>query len=221
MLSRVRRPWRRVSAVGLFALMFLLWAGPAFAHRIMVFASAEGRTIKGLVYFPGGARAKNVDVLVIGPQGKELGRTATGKDGAFEFRADFRCDHTFVVETRDGHRAEYVLRAAELPPDLPALEHAAREPAAAAAPTLDESQGRPAQPEPGREDASPPSQPPIEKVVEQVVARHVRPIRQELREHDEKVRIRDVIGAVGYILGTAGCILYFKARRVKESGGKR
>ena len=87
---------------------------PAFAHKINIFAYAEGKTITGSVYFSGGAKAKSVKVKIFGPDGKLLGETITDADGAFSFEAHASCNHTFVVETADGHIARYTVRADEL-----------------------------------------------------------------------------------------------------------
>ena len=37
---------------------------PAFAHKINIFAYAEGKTITGSVYFSGGAKAKSLTLTV-------------------------------------------------------------------------------------------------------------------------------------------------------------
>ena len=103
----------------------VLSAEPALAHKLNVYAGAAGGTITGYAYFPGGGRAKGVKVEVLGPDGKVLGQTETDQDGEFAFEAGFRCDHTFVVDSGDGHRATYTVEADELPDGLPLLDSGA------------------------------------------------------------------------------------------------
>ena len=49
----------------------------------------------------------------------------------------------------------------------------------------------------------------LRAVVEQAVREQVRPLREQLEAYEEKVRARDVIGGIGYILGAAGIAFYF------------
>jgi len=107
----------RGCATGLaLAAWLIVCPAPALAHKINVFAYAEGRTITGSVYFSGGGKARNAEVKAFGPDGKLLGRTTTDVNGAFTFEAGVICDHTFVVETADGHIARYTVKAGELAP---------------------------------------------------------------------------------------------------------
>jgi len=107
----------RYIAAPVFAVCLIGSAGTAFAHKINIFAWAEGKTITGSVYFSGGAKAKSVKVKILAPDGRLLGEATTDADGAFTFEAAARCDHKLVAETPDGHRAQYTLSADELAAD--------------------------------------------------------------------------------------------------------
>ena len=48
--------------------------------------------------------------------------------------------------------------------------------------------------------------------VEAAIARQVVPLRRELRDHDERIRLRDLLGGIGYILGLAGAVLWWRSR---------
>ena len=105
----------RGSATSLaLAAWLIVCAAPALAHKINVFAYAEGKTVTGRVYFSGGGKARGMEVKVIGPSGEQLGEVTTDDDGTFTFEAHASCDHMFVVETADGHAARYTVRADEL-----------------------------------------------------------------------------------------------------------
>jgi len=56
---------------------------------------------------------------------------------------------------------------------------------------------------------------PLEARFERAVARQVRPLREEMVACVERIRLRDVIGGLGYILGIAGIGFYVAARRAR------
>ena len=53
----------------------------------------------------------------------------------------------------------------------------------------------------------------LEDMVERAVARHVRPLRRQIEAYEHKIRLHDVLGDVGYILGIAGILFFVRARR--------
>ncbi len=53
--------------------------------------------------------------------------------------------------------------------------------------------------------------------VETAVVRQIQALREELRRHEERVRLRDILGGIGYIFGVMGLILYFKSRKQAKS----
>ena len=219
-----------VLAVVLGALV--LSAEPALAHKLNVYAGAAGGTITGYAYFPGGGRAKGVKVEVLGPDGKVLGQTETGQDGAFAFEAGFKCDHTFVVDSGDGHRATYTVEADELPDGLPLLDSGAGGqlagpqgvPAHLAAPSLlpppvGEGRGEggsATEPDAAaRHTSSSPCEAGFAEQGEggQALGRQIRGLREQIEGYQEQVRFRDVLGGIGYIFGVAGIAFYFLGRR--------
>jgi nickel transport protein len=178
------------------AAALLLPAAPARAHKLLIFAEARGPTLTGEAYFAGGGKVRDAEIRVLDPQGRELGRTRTDSQGRFAFEARSRCDHRLVLESGDGHRAEYVIEAAELPPDLPSGPAAASRPA----PTADAPTGT--APAAGAEGD-----------LRSLVALAV---RKELERHRQEIRVRDVIAGVGYIFGVMGLVLYLKCRRRRD-----
>jgi nickel transport protein len=221
-----------VLAVVLGALV--LSAEPALAHKLNVYAGAAGGTITGYAYFPGGGRAKGVKVEVLGPDGKVLGQTETDQDGEFAFEAGFKCDHTFVVDSGDGHRATYTVGADELPDGLASLESTGQ-PSGQAVTTVSSEQSvvspvpRPttyysllterspgAEPDTAARHTS--SSPCVAGFAEQgeggqALGRQIRGLREQMEGYEEKTRFRDVLGGIGYIVGVAGIAFYFLGRR--------
>ena len=52
----------------------------------------------------------------------------------------------------------------------------------------------------------------------QAVADAVRPLREQLDAYEDTIRLRDLLGGVGYIAGVAGLVYFMKARRHLASG---
>ncbi|MEJ2456241.1 MAG: hypothetical protein P8103_19125 [Candidatus Thiodiazotropha sp.] len=52
-----------------------------------------------------------------------------------------------------------------------------------------------------------------EAALERAVARQIRPLREALQGYEEQVRLRDIIGGIGYIVGLAGLGLWWGRRR--------
>jgi nickel transport protein len=193
---------------------FVLCGRPVLAHRIKVFAYAEGAKIIGSVYFPGGGKARNVAVVVLGPEGRKLGEVTTDETGAFAFEATARCDHTFVFDSKDGHRAQYTLKADELPRSL-----AGPDDATGAGPGVEPPTEAELPDAAGPEVAGAFLQSDLEQAVERAVARQIGLLRQQLDKQEERRRFRDVLGGVGYIFGIAGVAFFLLARRKRTGSG--
>ena len=58
----------------------------------------------------------------------------------------------------------------------------------------------------------------LARLVEQAVARQVRPLREELLACQEQTRFRDVLGGLGYILGLAGLAAWWRVRPQGRAG---
>lgn len=182
----------------LFCLLVLAaTASPALAHKLKVFATAQGPVIEGYVYLNGGARPAGVPVTVLAA-GQEVAHLTTGADGTFRVTAAVRADHELVA-TIEGHRGSWTVRAAELPAALPPPE-------GAAAPA-------PPPAEPGNGAAAPAAPTGVESVVERAVARQVAPLRAEIQTWREETRWRDIVGGLGWIVGLAGLAAWVSARK--------
>jgi nickel transport protein len=196
--------------LALAAVAFL--AAPAAAHKLFVFASAEGATIHGKAYFQGNTPARGLAVTAFDPQGAELARTTTDDQGEFTLTAEFRCDHRLVVETLDGHGAEFPLRAEQLPADLPPRDEAAGPP---------QTQGEHSHPHAGHshvhvgDSDHHPSSGPSEEL--RALRADVAALQEQLTRYENRTRLRDLLGGIGYILGLAGIAFYFLGVRRKQA----
>lgn len=212
---------------------------PALAHKVVVFATCTGKTINGEVYFHGGTAARNVKVTLVGPEGQVLGETNTDEEGKFAFPVRFRCDHKVIADASGGHGAEYTVPADELPESLPppgggdqpgstqpeqAEAATSRPNGAETAPTPEASQqevlpadsGEPTAPAPTPQAPTPsPGQQDFEAKAE-AIAHQLAALRRDLNEYENELRLRDVLGGLGYILGIMGVVFYFLGVRRKE-----
>jgi nickel transport protein len=198
----------------ILALILLLFnAAPALAHKMSVFAAAEGKTIAGQAYFRDGAPVRNAQVTVFDAAGRTLGQSKTDEAGKFSFQPRARCDHRFVVDAGDGHAAEFTVPGEELPSSLPGF-------GAAATPPMAKADAAPRTPPKSGPDAGKVVDPrtpeeslrgELEAIRQQIVA-----LRADLAARDEKARWHDVLGGIGYILGFSGVAFYFAGLRRKS-----
>jgi nickel transport protein len=195
--------------------LLLFNAAPALAHKISVFAAADGKTIAGQAYFRDGAPVRNAQVTVFDAAGRKLGQFKTDEAGKFSFQPRSRCDHRFLVDAGDGHAAKYTVRGEELPSSLPTTGQTAPPPTALAdaAARMPPAGGPPPA---SAADARAPEESlrgELEAIRQQIVA-----LRADLAARDEKARWHDVLGGIGYILGLSGVTFYFAGLRRKSTG---
>lgn len=185
---------------GLALLLVVTARGTAHAHKIKVFATAEGAAIRGYVYLPGGGRAQGVAVVLQDGSGAKLAEATTNRKGEFQFEAKTRSDHRIVVDTLDGHRATFLVEAVDLADDLPA----ANGPVAL-----------PAEADPGGKTGPPPAGDAARTASIAELKQQVRQLAAQIERAEEKRRFQDILGGIGYVLGLAGIAFYFLGTRRK------
>lgn len=190
---------RLTAALATVAL--LLAATPAEAHKLKVFAAAIGPRIEGRVYFVGGGPAAGARVTITTPDGAPITEIATDEQGNFAIIAASRADHVIAVDSRDGHVGRFTVLARDLPGDLP-------QPAASSAPAM-----APPASAPVATIQHLPSADGLREIVGEAVAQQIVPLREQLNGYEDRVRLHDILGGLGYILGLAGLALWLRARR--------
>jgi len=166
----------------LFAVL-IIPASDAFAHKIGIFAAYDGEEVAGEVYSSGGGRLAGWIVRVEDGSAEAL-EVKTDDEGKFRFKPRTTNDHLLVVDTSDGHRAEFRIPAAELSDATVEADAASAEPAP----------------------------PDLDRRIARAVAREVAALRRDLDRQNRQARLRDIIGAIGYIFGVAGILMMIKAR---------
>ncbi len=195
-------------------------ATPASAHKMFVFAAVRGEVIEGEVYYHGGDSAGNVKVTVFDPSGKQLGETTTDQEGKFTFPPRLRCDHKLIADAGLGHEAEYTVEAGELPEALGQLP--AKPPAGSRRESPDEAEPAPsAEPDPHTHSHSHPHDPVAsggEDLAAQTeaLARQIAALRQDLDKWKAQLRLQDILGGIGYILGILGLLFFLGGRRKEK-----
>lgn len=197
---------KRTAGILLTGLLLAVYVAPAEAHKINVFAQADGRSISGEVYVPGGAPIRAARVTAFDPAGGILAETITDDAGEFTLEPKFRCDHRIVVDVGDGHLGEYMVGMDELPTDLPPQ-----------GPVLDRVD--PAFPQStaesshGTADTAPGLSAHDESLHDRIagIDRQLKELRKDLDKYQSQLRMQDIVGAIGYILGLMGLGYYLGA----------
>ena len=193
---------------------FVVWAvmlGVSFflpsdagAHRVNIFAWVEGDTVLVECKYPDGREVYEGVIRVLDSAGKELLNGKTNTKGEFSFKAPKQDDLTIVLEAGMGHRADWPLSKQDLAP--------AGESAVPSAPAPKTEAPSPAAKESAPGAASPlPAG--IDQAIEKALDKKLAPVLRMLAEmHEQKVRLTDVLGGIGYIIGLVGVAAYFKRK---------
>ncbi|MBM4284482.1 MAG: hypothetical protein FJ128_04425 [Deltaproteobacteria bacterium] len=191
-------------------LGLLAAASPALAHRLVVFAYAEGRTIHTESKFVPDTPVRGGQVQVLDRQtGAVLLTGTTDEQGKFSFTipdeaAARKMDLRIVVEAGMGHQGEWLLKAERYLPGLkpagaapPPAAPSAAEPPGAKAATLDQKM--------------------LEEALTRILERQLTPMREMLAEMSvRRTSLPDIIGGLGYIMGIFGLWAYFQSRGKKN-----
>jgi nickel transport protein len=55
--------------------------------------------------------------------------------------------------------------------------------------------------------------PALEAAIERAVARQIRPLREQLIAAEDRIRLQDILGGIGFIMGLTGLALWLTSRR--------
>ncbi len=173
---------------------------PALAHRLNVFAAWDGTRISGEAYFTGGARAGGVAIRAATPDGKVLAQVRSEKNGDFALPPFAPADVDIIADSGDGHIAHFRVTAMDMgAPSGTAPSVAAT--TAVPVPSSSASEG-------------------LEAVMDRTVARRIAPLQRQIAEYEAKVRLHDILGGIGYLVGLAGLGFWWLARREAKGRGR-
>lgn len=201
----------------IFLITAFFYAHHAQAHSVKVFAYPEGRVISGYGYFAGAGRTKKAKVVLMGADAREIAETEVNEKGEFQFEIPTYQDYKLRLDAGEGHIAFFKINKQNLDESLfnvtpdPAQTGAATNPpgqpgqiaASATMQNMAQSSGK-------MTNAL------TKADIDQIIARHIRPLREQIEASDEKRRFNDILGAIGYIVGIMGLIAFWQARRDKN-----
>lgn len=159
----------------LLAALLPLVATPALAHKLKLFATAEGPVVSGYAYFTSGTRAQDAAISAETAQGEPLFSGRTDDAGGFRFETRSAGPLILTVDGGDGHQARLTLGDTAPPPTTTADA------------TISEI-----------------SAADLQALIETSVARQLRPLLEQLDAERDAVRGRDVVGGLGWIIGLGG-----------------
>ena len=194
---------------------FLL-AGNASAHRVNVFAWAEGDMVYVEGKFSGGKKIMGGKIIVTDSSGIEMLSGHTNNQGQFSFKRPQPKELKIVLEAGMGHRAEWTL-----PIDAGRGAHSAEDSQSEPVPAPNEPKNSG---EPYFQTAKTPignytgpSRVEIEAIVEKALDKKMEPVLKMLAEsHAKGPGIADILGGIGYIIGLVGIAAYFHSRKKKN-----
>ncbi|MBR9762080.1 MAG: cobalt ABC transporter permease [Rhodobacteraceae bacterium] len=186
---------RSALAVALSLLCTL--PAPALAHKVIASVFPSGSAIEGELGFSNGDMAAGQEVLVLGPDGGELGRVTTDADGFFLFTPTEPVAHRFRADLGAGHVADVTMQAAEVA-HLLGLAPGASTPDA---------------PPPGDSGTPGALSSAQQAEIATLLRDELRPLRREIAAYREKNDLQSILGGIGYIFGLFGLSFYIAARR--------
>lgn len=173
---------------------------PALAHKVIAAVFPSGDAIEGELGFSNGDMAVDQEIVVTGPDGRELGRVRTDGDGFFLFTPTEPVAHTFHANLGAGHVADVTMPAEEVAaipgqavpetPDAPAVDEDTLGAVTVASLTEEER-----------------------AAIAEAVRNEIRPLRREIAAYKEHNNFQTILGGIGYIAGLFGLGFYIAARR--------
>ena len=205
-----RKPsWMVIFCQAIFLILVIgAFTSPALAHRVLLFAYAEGDTIHTESKFIPNDPVRQSKILVQDQKtGKVLLTGQTDDQGKFSFKippeaAAQKLDLNIVVEAAMGHRGSWLLKADNYLTGATPGKTAVPAPASPTVPVATATK------------AANLDQEVMETVVNTALKQHLAPINEMLTDLTiHRITPTDIIGGIGYILGFFGLAAYFLSKR--------
>jgi nickel transport protein len=193
------------------ALALILLSLPAEAHRLKLFATVVDGTISGYGFFVGGGRAGDVDLVVKDGSGAEVRRLKTDDTGSFSFRPEAPGTYHLVLDAGDGHESEVDIGADRFAEAAPAPSPAATPAPVAASPIA--AMGAAAAPDALALKIATEITRSVDVATEKAVARQIRPLLEAYEAAEARIRLNDILGGLGWIMGLMGIGAWILSRR--------
>jgi nickel transport protein len=196
-LRLARRVALMVTALSIIVATALV--SHVWAHKVNVFAWAEGDTIFVEGFYPGGKKSQNSLVEVFNPAGTKLLEGRTNNKGEFSFKVPEKTDLRIVLTDSTGHKDDFIVYAnspggaGSLPSSVVAKKHSH---------SVEESVSVSA-------DIHQ-----LETIIDEALDRKLDPVIKLIRDtRKQGPSVTEIIGGIGYIMGLFGLVMYFKIRK--------
>jgi len=190
---------RLLISLAFLILLLLMPVSVVFAHKVNIFAYAEGDTVYTESYFSDGIKVKGGIVEVYDSQGTKLLEGKTDENGKFDFKLPKKDDLKIVLLASLGHKNSYTLSADELAGII--ASEKVQEPESIESEVKEVMQVDLEQ---------------IKRIIDSSLDEKLKPIMRQLtRAQQKEVSFTEVIGGIGYIFGIMGIILYFASKKKK------
>ncbi len=183
----------------LLLLLMLFPLTAVHAHKVNLFAYAEGNSVVVEGFFTDGKVADKAQIQVFSPSGDRLVQGVADDEGIFVFEIPEITDLRISLYAGMGHRAEFTLPADEI-----------RSAMAAAGERSNASASTQAGGTAVAADSAA-----IEAMVRQAVSEATLPLVRNLSELNDRRTASDIIGGVGFIVGIVGVFFYLRARSLQ------
>lgn len=196
-----------IKRLSLTVVFIFIFAPAVHAHKVTIFAWAEGDTVYTESKFSGGKRVKGGKVEVFEGDGSRLLEGRTDENGEFFFKVRKITDLNIVLTAGMGHRSSWRLSAAELGAN--AADGAAKE-KNPPVPPVSQTFSEPVPPV-----ASPClTAREVEAIVARQLEQKLRPLtRMVAAARDKGPSVSDIFGGIGYIIGLVGLSAYVRHRK--------
>ena len=193
--------------IPLVLICYLILIPLAHAHKVTIFAWAEGETVHTESKFSGGKMVQDGKVEVFDSNGALLLDGRTNDNGEFSFKTPKITNLNIVLTAGMGHKNSWRLSADELgkggtvpaPVTQAQPEHAVSDPCKSAPSPLS-GPGMSAQQ--------------IEEIVSRQLEKKLQPLtRMVAASQDKGPTISEIIGGIGYILGLVGLGAFIRYRK--------
>ena len=206
-LRRKRLSRTTISCVVLMVAGILGPASSALAHRVILFAYAEGNRVFTEGYFSDGKRCQNARIEIFDRSGNKVLEGKTDRNGEFSFTPPKGTDLRIVLTASMGHKDEYIIPAGELQGEAEGRSPESKSHKATKK-AFQEEKGKPAR------QLTPRQVEQIRMVVEEALDEKLKPFMRLLsKRQTEGISFVQVMGGIGFIFGIMGIILYFRGRR--------
>jgi nickel transport protein len=201
--NKLLKPFLVITAIWIMAHPISAWA-----HKVTVFAWAEGNTIFTESKFSGGKRVTGGIIEVYAPDGRKLIEGKTNATGEYSFKIPQKTDLEIVLKAGMGHRGEWTLRRDEIEDSsaFGADTNVTGQPAD----SREKSARLPVQVNPVTGYAD------IEARLEKVLDKKLKPLisrLNQIKRQEDGPALTDILGGLGYILGLVGIAAYVHSRR--------